>query len=123
MFSDNIFNWLDNALDMGITEYDFWNMTLAELTRAIDSKKRITKIKAQEKASYDYILADLIGRSVARVYSDKAEYPEIYKAYPSLFDKAEYEQTKAEQTMQLSAERMKQFAESFNKRFNNKEAK
>lgn len=108
---------------MGISEYDFWNMTLAELTRVIDSKKRIIKQQAQEKATYDYILGELIGRSIARIYSDKANYPEIYDAYPSLFDKETMEEAKKQEQMKLSAERMKQFAESFNKRFNNKEAK
>lgn len=46
LFSDYIYNWLDNALDYGITEFDFWNMTLAELERAIESKRRVKKIEA-----------------------------------------------------------------------------
>ena len=98
-------------------------MTLAELIRLIESKRRISKIKAQEKAIYDYKLADMIGRSVARIYSDKAEYPKIYEVYPEIFDKDEYQQLEQEYVMNQSAERMLQFAESFNKRLSNKEAK
>lgn len=98
-------------------------MTLAELERYIDSKKRVMKVEAQERATYDYILGDLIGRSIARVYSSSAKYPEIYDVYPTVFDKEKIEDAKRERTMELSALRFKQFAESFNKQFAEKEAK
>lgn len=97
-------------------------MTLAELERAIDSKKRINKLQNQQKAANDYILADLIGRSIARLYSKEAKYPEIYDVYPQLFNKAEMEQAKQNAQIKLSTERMQQFAESFNKRYKSKEA-
>lgn len=97
-------------------------MTLAELERAIESKQRMLKAKAQEQASYDYALAELIGRSVARIYSSSANMPDIAEVYPSLFDSQEIEDKKAEQLAEISAIRLKQFATSFNKRFK-KEAK
>lgn len=102
---------------MGISEHDFWGMTLAELTRLMDSKKRMLKAQAQEKASFDYILADLIGRSVARIYNSSNKIPSIAEVYPSLFDSKEIEEKKAEKKAELSALRFKQFADSFNKRF------
>lgn len=123
MFSDRVYKWLENALDLGLSEHEFWNMTLAELERYIDSKKRVMKVEAQERATYDYILGDLIGRSIARVYSSSAKYPEIYDVYPTVFDKEKIEDAKRERTMELSALRFKQFAESFNKQFAEKEAK
>lgn len=98
-------------------------MTLAELNRYIDSKRRIQKREAQEKATYDYILGDLIGRSIARVYNSSNKYPEIQDVYPAIFDREEIEQKKRERDMELSALRFKQFAESFNKRFAEKEGK
>ena len=73
--SDYIYDWLNNALDYGITEYEFWNMTLAELIRAIESKKRVQITEAKEKASSDYILADMIGRSIARIYNSNNKIP------------------------------------------------
>lgn len=115
--------WLDNALDYDISEWEFWDMTLAELERAIASKKRMEQQRAQEKASFDYILADLIGRSVGRIYSDNANYPEIYEAYPSLFDKNKIEEKKQEKLDELSALRFKQFAAAFNSKFNKEVAK
>lgn len=117
LFSNYIYKWLDNALDYGISEYDFWNMTIAELTRAIASKKRIQKQQAQEKASFDYILADLIGRSISRLYSSSVTVPEIAEVYPSLFDSKEIEEEKQEKRDELSILRFKQFAQTFNKKF------
>ena len=92
-------------------------MTLAEVRRAIDSKKRVMKVQAQERASFDYILADLIGRSVGRIYSSTTKLPELATAYPTLFDNQEIEEKRAEKRAELSTLRFKQFADSFNKKY------
>lgn len=97
-------------------------MTLAELERAINSKRRVEKQRLQEKASFDYILADLIGRSVARIQSSANHMPEIGEVYPTLFDSKEIQEKKQEQKTELSALRFKLFAESYNKKFKSKEA-
>ena len=102
---------------MGISEHDFWSMTFAELDRALSSKKRVIKQEAMERASFDYILADLVGRSVSRIYSSSNKLPDIAEVYPALFDKEELSQKKQEKQMELSALRFRQFAESYNKRF------
>ena len=104
-------------MDYGIREFDFWTMTLAELERAIASKKRMLKQQAQEKASYDYTLAELIGRSVARIYRSSTTMPSIEEVYPTLFDAKEIEDQKRERQAEVSAIRFKQFATSFNKKF------
>lgn len=117
LFSDYIYKWLENALDYGISEFDFWTMTLAELERLLDSKRRVMKQKAQEQASYDYILADLIGRSVARIYGSTNNMPDIGDVYPAIFDSQEIAEKKAERQADISAIRFRQFADSFNKRF------
>lgn len=92
-------------------------MTLAEIGRAIESAKRMEKKRAQEKASFDYILADLIGRSIARIHSSSNNMPRIDEVYPSLFEHEEIEEKLQEKKDELSALRFKQFTESFNKRF------
>lgn len=117
MFSDIVFRWLDIALDYGISEHDFWEMTIAELERAINSKKRVQKHEAQERASFDYILADLVGRSISRIYNSTNNIPSISEVYPTLFDSKEYEEAKSVKQDELSALRFRQFAQSFNKRF------
>lgn len=116
-FANHIYSWLDNALYYGITEQEFWNMTLAELNRAVEAKKRIQKEELKAKASFDYALADLIGKSFARIYSSSASLPSLADAYPSLFDKQEMDEKLQEKKDELSAIRIKQFAQSFNNRF------
>lgn len=118
MFTDYIYKWLDTALDFGISEADFWNMTFAELERLITSKRRMEKLRAQEKASFDYLLADLIGYSVARTQSSANRMPEISEVYPSLFDSKEVQEQKQIKRAELSALRFKQYANFHNNRFN-----
>lgn len=118
MFTDYIYKWLDTALDFGISEADFWDMTFAELERLIASKRRMEKLRAQEKASFDYLLADLIGYSIARTQSSANRMPEIGEVYPSLFDSTEIQEKRQEQKAEISALRFKQFANSHNSKFN-----
>lgn len=104
-------------MDYGLTEECFWNMTLSEAIRAVESKKRIQKIEAQEKASFDYLLADLIGRSIARIQSSANRMPSLDEAYPTLFNTEEYEEKKQAKKDELSALRFKQFAQAFNSKY------
>lgn len=93
-------------------------MTLAELNRLLESKARVMKRQQQEQASFDYILADMIGRSVARVYSSSNHLPDISEMYPSLFDSQEIQERKQEKINELSAIRFKQFAQAYNDKLN-----
>jgi len=108
---------LDVALDYGIKEWEFWDMTIAELIRLIESKKRIQKLDLQQQAIFDLTLADAIGRSVARIYSSSAEMPQIYDLYPSLFDAQEIEEKQQEAKDKASAARFIQYAQFHNKKF------
>lgn len=98
-------------------------MTIAEITRMAKSKQRTTITASKERAMFDYLLADLIGKSVSRIYSNSARMPELYEVYPSLFEQEDIEEKKQEQRDTLSALRFKQFAQSYNKRFKKEEAK
>ena len=118
-----VYDWLDNALDAGITEQEFWNMTFAELERAMRSARRVEKEKAKQNASYDYLLADLIGKSISRLYGSSNKMPSIEEAYPSLFDSKEMEEKRAEKKQELSALRFKLFTQSFNQNFKGGENK
>lgn len=109
--------WLESALDTGLKEREFWEMTIPEIQRHIDSYLRVKKRNDQERASYDYILADAIGRSVARLYSKSANMPDISELYPTLFEAEEIMAHKQQQMAELSALRFKQFAASHNKKF------
>lgn len=96
-------------------------MTLAEFDRAIASHTRREKMKAQEQASFDYILADLIGRSIGRIYSSSTKIPEIAEVYPSLFDSEEIKEQKQAKTAEISALRFKQFANFHNNKLKKQE--
>lgn len=100
---------------MGLTEWQFWDMTLAELDRYCESYKRVQKRKAQEEAFAHYRLADLIGYSMARLYSNEAKYPEIYDVYPAIFDKTAIEEARQKEKYKKTNEWLQNFAESFNK--------
>ena len=96
-------------------------MTIAELERAIESKRRVEKVRLQEKASFDYILADLVGRSMARLQSSANHMPEIAEVYPTLFDSKEIQEKQEEKQAELSALRFKLFAKSHNDKFKKRE--
>lgn len=118
-----IYDALDNALDYGITEERFWDMTLAEINRAVKSAVRVKKLETREKASFDYLLANLIVKGVSQVLGDKSAYPTIEEAYPGVFDEVieERKEKIQEQKMNLSALRFKQFANFHNNNLKNKE--
>ena len=99
-------------MSYGISERDFWQMSLAEMDRAIKAKKKAE----QRKASFDYVLADLIGRSVARAYNSENTMPTLAQAYPSLFDVEEEERAIQQARDEMSVLRFKQFANSINKK-------
>lgn len=103
-------------MDLGISEFDFWNMTLAELERALESKKRIILQEQKSRAAFDYTLADLIGRSVARIHSSSNTMPKISDVYPTLFDGEKIDENLQAKRDELSAMRFKLFAQSFNSR-------
>lgn len=98
-------------------------MTLAELIRAIESKRRGIVAEAKQKAINDYVLADLIGRSISRVYSSSNTMPSIDKIYPSLFDSEEQQELQQQRKDELSALRFKQFANAFNSKYKKEVAK
>lgn len=104
-------------MDYGLRESDFWEMTLAEVIRYIESRKRIQKQEEQQKASFDYILADLIGRSISRIHSSSNKMPDITEAYPTLFNTEEIEAKRQEKKDEASIARFKQFAQIHNKKF------
>jgi hypothetical protein len=103
-----------------LKEFDFWDMTIAEVVRHIETHNKIKKIESQEKASYDYILASLIVKGFNITMGGKDTYPRIEEAYSGLFDdiKAEQEEKITQRNIELSVLRFKQFAQSYNNKKN-----
>ena len=92
-------------------------MSISELVRQVESYKRVEKKRLQEKATYDYIQANLIGLYIGRVYSSSINIPSLEEAYKSLFDDEEIQEQKKKHLEELSIIRFKQFTQQFNDNF------
>ena len=91
-------------------------MTVAEIDRYIKGAEHRMKVQAQ----FDYMLANLIGVSVARCISKDATYPPIEKVYPTLFEAPSPEEVqKEEEEKQVtnSTNRFMEFAMKHNANF------
>ena len=95
-------------------ERDFWEMTFAEINRAIESKKRVMVIEEKRQAVQDYILADLIGYSVSRIHNKNNKMPTLREAYPSLFDTQEDQERTEQQQIEKFKAQLLQFSKSHN---------
>lgn len=118
LYSDLVEKMLDNALDWGIKEHEFWDMTIGELDRYFESQRRQELHRLKEKATMDYTLALLIGRAF-RGSDEENPFPDLYEVYPKLFYDEAVKKAEEQQAIQdqLSAIRFIQFAESFNSKF------
>jgi hypothetical protein len=100
-------------------------MTLAEVKRAVKSRIRVKKMEAKERATFDYILANLIGASVGCVLDSNTTFPPIEEVYGSLFEDEvkKKEEAKIDKQTQLFIARLKAYANFHNKKFNKEVAK
>lgn len=121
--ADSVFKWLDTCLDLGFTEMWFWESTLAEIERAVSSKKRVMEREKKERAYFDYTLANAIGYSIGRLFDENNKYPDIEDIYPSIFDTKQHQEELQKKQDEITALRFKQWAESFNKNFKKEVAK
>ena len=115
---------LDSALEWGIDEDKFWDMTLAELRRAITARRRAHNAKMQEQAVMDYAHASLVGCAFGCVLSEEAKLPEFKKFYSFLYTQEEMvrmEDEEAERQDKISEMNFKLFANSLKNKSNNKE--
>ena len=104
---------LQPVIDLGLDEFRFWDMTLAEIERYSHG----VLARKKEQAQFNYILADLIGISAARMMSDEVKYPDIEDAYPTLFAKTPEEikqEREAEAADINSVNRFLEFAQKHN---------
>lgn len=89
--TDTVWQMLQPAINVGLTEFDFWRMTVAEVQRYVDGA--VWRMRTQ--AQYDYTLANLFGISVSRVMSNEVEFPPIEDVYTNLFEKPSEEEVQA----------------------------
>lgn len=116
---DTIMEGLQTAVNFGLNEFDFWEMTVAEVNRYIDGA--LWRLKTQ--AQFDYSLADLIGASVARLFDNGNQFPAIYQVYPHLFEKEIIEEQEENVATTNSINNFLSFAMTHNKKLKGVENK
>lgn len=107
---------LQPAINLGLEEEKFWEMTVAEIERYMEGATWRYKMKAQ----FDYILADLTGISIARVVSKGATMPTIEEVYPTLFEAELKKKREEEIRITNSTNRFMEFALKHNAKINTK---
>ena len=88
-------------------------MTIAEINRAVESYQRRENQKAKERASFDYVLAQMIGLNLNRaINGSETDYPTMAEIYPTLFaDKAkQHKEIKENRKAESFAIQLKQFS-------------
>lgn len=104
---------LIKCLEAGITEEFFWKSTYGEMLRYMKAYSNILLRERQDKASFDYQLSNLIGISVSRLFSSDSKFPEIYDAYPSIFEPPSEEEVAMAEVIKLQS-RMEEYAAHHN---------
>ena len=115
-FESQMMELLIQCMSIGMREEDFYNSTIKQITRYVESYNKQQENQLQEKAFFDYQLANLIGMSVARLLSKDAKYPTFEKAYPFINKDAKAE-VDEDWEMEVQHNKLREWAEQINKKF------
>lgn len=123
-FESHMMELLEQAMSIGMTERDFYNSTLNQVTRYVKAYNSQQQNELEQKAFMDYQLANLIGLSVSRLLSKNAKYPKFEDAYPFIHlsngnqDVGDDGMTPEERQAELNRIKLIEWAEQMNKKFN-----
>ena len=107
--------WRDEFLVVGVPEADFWAMTWGETVRAYEAYVR----RRKDQAYFSYNTALALGGFIASMFSSHQP-PTINEIYPELFPKEEEDEEAMEEArMSQSEANFINFANAFNKRYEN----
>lgn len=100
-----------------MSERDFWGMTLGELARWFDARRRETQAKAEMRAALDYKQAYAIGRAFAATQSRRNKFPSFDDIYGALLEAdQEYQERKAEREAEAFAAKFAAFMDASDRR-------
>lgn len=116
-FENHVMDLFGQCMSIGMREEEFYKSTLAQVTRYVEAYNKQQQSELQEKAYFDYQLANLIGISVLRLLSKDAKYPEFKKAYPFI-GKGTQEKVDEQWKMEVQRIKLREWAEQMNKKFN-----
>lgn len=98
------------ALYVGIGAVDYWHLTYGEIVATIEVYNSRKEEERKENEVNLYTLANLIGLSVARLFSEKNKFPTIYELFPDDFN----EISSPSEDWRVMKERFLKFAKSHN---------
>lgn len=95
----------------------FWNYGVDEIIDIIESHRRVEKAKIKQEISNNYMQAFMIRDCVASLFDEKVKPKQLYEIYPDLFveDKEVAEELQRQNELEINKERLRAFAERFNK--------
>lgn len=91
------------ALEIGLSAFDFWNMTFGEILDQLSSHNSKREKELKERAFMDYKLSECIGIQVACVLSDRNKPKTFIDVYEFLYSEEEIKEHK--ESMQLEKEK------------------
>lgn len=109
---------MDVCLDWGIKEQEFWSMSIAEISRYVESAKRLEEKRLKEKAYFDFTLASHISALIGRMFNEtETEKPDITEIYPFFEEEAvAIQKKKEEQKQEAFIAQLMAFSQQHNKK-------
>lgn len=92
--------YLEECLQHGLTEEQFYSMTLGEIKRYGAAIEPMKRQHLQDQSLMDYIQAHLIALNVGKIISSKQEVPDREEIYSFLYTKEELQKLKEEKERQ-----------------------
>lgn len=88
-FSQHMDKLLESCMQIGMSEEEFMNSTLKQVTRYAETYQHKQRARLEEQAYLDYTLASLFRIGVASCIAKGVEYPSFYDAYPFIKEQAD----------------------------------
>lgn len=123
-FSQHMDKLLESCMQIGMSEEEFMNSTLKQVTRYAETYQHKQRARLEEQAYLDYTLASLFRIGVASCIAKGVDYPAFYDAYPFIKEQAEAQpkddrvgadgMTAEEREIELNRLKMMEWAEAMN---------
>jgi len=119
-FESHMMDLLGQCMSIGMSEQEFYNSTLKQITRYVEAHNKQQENDLQQKAFLDYQLANLICVSVGRLMSKDAKYPPFHEAYAFL-DTEENKKAREEEERKRKMSEYRAYMMAFAESQNNKQ--
>ena len=123
-FSQHMDKMLESCMQIGMSEEEFMNSTLKQVTRYAETYQHRQRARLEEQAYLDYTLASLFRIGIASCIAKGVEYPSFDTAYPFIKEQAEAQpnddrvgadgMTAEEREIELNRLKMMEWAEAMN---------